>query len=66
MTEVDYGGGGHRTRLKDLRDQLLCLWGAPSSIYKGGKEEGVGQEEEARPRGAILLQVGFATLSYSN
>ena len=29
IIEVDYGGEGHRTRLKDLRDQLLCLWGAP-------------------------------------
>ena len=30
MTKVDYGGGGHRTRLKDPKDQLLlCLWGAP-------------------------------------
>ena len=25
----DYGGGGHRTRLIDLKDRLLCLWGAP-------------------------------------
>ena len=25
----DYGGGGHRTWLRDLKDQLLCLWGAP-------------------------------------
>ena len=26
MTEVEYGGGGHRTRLRDPRDQLLlCL-----------------------------------------
>ena len=29
IIEVDYGGGGHRTRLRDLKDQLLCLWGAP-------------------------------------
>ena len=29
MTEVDYGGEGHRTRLRDPKDQLLCLWGAP-------------------------------------
>ena len=29
IIEVDYGGGGHRTRLKDQLDQLLCLWGAP-------------------------------------
>src|SRR3954463_10003744 len=24
IIEVDYGGGGHRTRLKDQTDQLLC------------------------------------------
>ena len=29
IIEVDYGGGGHRTWLRDLKDQLLCLWGAP-------------------------------------
>ena len=55
--------GGHRTRLRDPRDQLLCLWGAPGHVYKGVEEEGAGQEEEARPRGAILLQVGFPPLS---
>ena len=47
MTEVDYGGGGHRTRLRDPRDQLLCLWGAPGHVYKG-VEEG----ERAGPYGA--------------
>ena len=25
IIEVEYGGGGHRTRLIDLKDQLLCL-----------------------------------------
>ncbi len=35
--KVEYGGGGHRTRLKDPRDQFLCLWGAPSSVYKGAR-----------------------------
>ena len=38
MIEVDYGGGGHRTRLKD---QLinLCVQGVPPSpVYKGVKE----------------------------
>ena len=25
MTEVEYGGGGHRTRLRDLKDPSLCL-----------------------------------------
>ena len=44
IIEVDYGGGGHRTRLRDPRDQLLCLWGAPSSVYKRG-EERAGQGE---------------------
>ena len=30
MIEVEYGGRGHRTRLRDPRYQLLlCLWGAP-------------------------------------
>ena len=30
MIEVEYGGGGHRTRLRnDHEDQLVCLWGAP-------------------------------------
>ena len=50
IIEVDYGGGGNRTRLRDPRDQLLCLWGAPPSIYKGG-EERAGQGEEVHPRG---------------
>ena len=43
MTEVDYGGGGHRTRLK-INDQLVCLWGAPPPVYKGleqGEEAGL-------------------------
>ena len=29
IIKVDYGGDGRLTRLKDQRDQLLCLWGAP-------------------------------------
>ena len=44
MTEVEYGGGGHRTRLRnDHEDQLVCLEVPPSSVYKGGEEEGAGQ-----------------------
>ena len=27
LLEVEISGGGHRTR---LRDQLVCLWGAPT------------------------------------
>ena len=50
IIEVDYGGGGHRTRLRDPRDQFLS-YGVPlSSVYKGG-EERAGQGEEACPRG---------------
>ena len=42
MTVVDYGGGGHRTRLKD---QLinLCVLGCPLPPYikdKGGRPTG--------------------------
>ena len=33
MIEVCNFGGGHRTR---LREDLVCLWGAPSHVYKGG------------------------------
>ena len=47
MTEVEICGGGHRTR---LNNQLLCLWGAPSPVYKG-VEEGTAGPHRARPRG---------------
>ena len=55
MTEVENCGGGHRTRLKD---RLVCLWGAPSPVYKGGEEEEEGRPQGAPPRGGILLLVG--------
>ena len=43
-----------------------CVYGVPpSSVYKGREEERAGQGEEARPWGAILLQVGFPPLSFS-
>ena len=42
MTEVDYGGGGHRTRLRnDHEDQLVCLEVPPAPIYQGATGEGV-------------------------
>ena len=41
MTEVDYGGGGHRTRLRnDLKDQLVCLEVPPAPVYKGSRGRG--------------------------
>ena len=57
MTEVDYGGEGHRTRLRDPRDQLLCLWGAPAPVYKG-VEEGEGRPSVWRALGGVLLPPG--------
>ena len=45
IIEVDYGGGGHRRRLRDPRDQLLlCLEVPPLPPYI--KEQG---EEAGRP-----------------
>ena len=38
IIEVEYSGRVHRTRLIDLKDQLLCLWGAPLHPYI--KEQG--------------------------
>ena len=38
MTEVEYGGRGHRTRLRnDHEDQLVCSRVPPASVYKGSK-----------------------------
>ena len=41
MTEVEYGGGGHRTRLRnDHVDQLVCHGVPPAPVYKGARGEG--------------------------
>ena len=57
MTEVEYGGRGHRTRLRnDHEDQLVCHGVPLASVYKGGREGGA-----AGPMGApggVLLQAG--------
>ena len=47
MTKVEYGGGGHRTRLRnDHDDQLVCLGVPPAPVYKGARGgEAAGQEE---------------------
>ena len=43
IIEVDYGGGGHRTRLRnDHKDQFVCLGVPPAPVYKG-VEEGEGR-----------------------
>ena len=41
MIEVEYGGRGHRTRLRnDHVDQLVCLEVPPTPVYKGSKGRG--------------------------
>ena len=40
IIEVDNGGGGHRTRLRD-QEINCCVYGVPhSSVYKGGRRRG--------------------------
>ena len=58
MIEVDYGGGGHRTRLRDPRDQLLlCLEVPPCPRIKRSKGEGAAGQGRAR-QGGVLLPPG--------
>ena len=46
MIEVEYGGRGHRTRLRnDLNDQLVCLEVPPAPVYKGCQGEGWSAKE---------------------
>ena len=74
IIKVDYGGGGHHTRLRDPRDQLPCLWGAPlppSLVAVGEKERG-GEEKgkggctpcpiRTRGGGVHLLPFGLSPL----
>ena len=65
MTEVCNCGGGHRTRLKD---QLVCLWGAPAPVYKGGEEEagqqGARQGEGSPTRTPVLVGFGPTLFSF--
>ena len=51
MTEVDYGGGGHHTRLETIN---LCVIRVPLATYikEGGREE-AGQV--GRAKGGVLL-----------
>ena len=38
MIEVEYGGRGHRTRLRnDHVDQLVCSRVPPAPVYKGAR-----------------------------
>ena len=42
MIEVDYGGGGHRTRLRD-QEINWCIYGVPPGHVYKGVEEGRGR-----------------------
>ena len=58
IIEVDYGGGGHRTRLRnDLKDQLVCLGVSPAPVYQGWRE-GAGRPARERGAGGVLLPPG--------
>ena len=49
MIEVEYGGRGHRTRLRNnLNDQLVCLEVPPASVYKGAKGGGAPARRRAQ------------------
>src|SRR3954469_24148715 len=64
MIDVDYGGGGHRTRLRnDLKDQLVCLGVPPAPVYKGARGE-AGRPLWRAPGGGVLLLVGVGLPSF--
>src|SRR3954464_8289004 len=64
MTEVEYGGGGHRTRLRnDLKDQLVCPRVPPAPVYKGARGE-AGRPLWRAPGGGVLLLVGVGLPSF--
>ena len=55
MTEVEYGGGGHRTRLRnDHEDQLVYLEVPPCPRIQRSKGEGAAGLGGGAPRGVLL------------
>ena len=57
IIEVDYGGGGHRIRLKDQTDQLLLCLEVPLPLYikdQGGR----GRPAKRGAPGGVLLPPG--------
>ena len=62
IIEVDYGVGGHRTRLRDDElDQLVSLEVPPAPVYKGAREEVAGLGG-GRAKGGVLLPPGVGLL----
>ena len=61
IIEEDYGGGGHRTRLRD-QEINCCVYGVPPPPYiKGGGGEGR-PGRGGSPRGGVLLPPGVGLL----
>src|SRR3954471_17995884 len=62
IIEVDYGGGGHRTLLKDQTINC-CIFGVPPDpVYKGARGRPTGPLWRAPKRGILLglqVLVGF-------
>src|SRR3954470_5521074 len=59
----DYGGGGHRTQLRDLKDQLLCLEVPPLPPYIKEQEGGGGRPGGGAP-GRSPTPTGSRTPSF--
>ena len=49
IIEVEYGGGGHYTRLRDQENNCFVYGVPPFSVYKGGRRRGPAKGV-ARPR----------------
>ena len=61
IIEVDYGGGGHRTRLKDQTINC-CVYGVPPApVYKGARGEAA-VLGGGRAKGGVLLPPGVGLL----
>ena len=62
MIEVDYGGRGHCTRLRD-QEINCCVYGVPLPPYiKEQGEEAAGQGEARQ--GGVLLPLGVGLLLF--
>ena len=61
IIEGDYGGGGHRTRLRD-QEINCCVYGVlPAPVYKGARGEAAIQGG-GRAKGGVLLPPGVGLL----
>ena len=61
MTEVDYGGGGHRTLLKDQLINFFVSGVPPAPVYKGARGEAASLGG-GHTKGGVLLPPGVVLL----